>query len=60
MSHEDFLTVADALRILHVPRSTFYKWLSIGSGPETYRLPNGKRRIKRDDWVKWLEGQKTD
>ncbi|MEU4227285.1 helix-turn-helix domain-containing protein [Nonomuraea sp. NPDC026600] len=60
MSHDDFLTVADALRILHVPRSTFYKWLAVGCGPETYKLPNGKRLIKHDDWVKWLEERKSE
>ncbi|MGW0482608.1 helix-turn-helix transcriptional regulator [Nonomuraea sp. NPDC003214] len=60
MSHDDFLTLADARRILRVPRSTFYRWLATGRGPETYRIPNGERRIKRDDWIKWLESQKTE
>jgi excisionase family DNA binding protein len=60
MSHDDFLTVADARRILRVPRSTFYRWLATGRGPESYRIPNGERRIKREDWIKWLEKQKME
>ncbi|QFY06144.1 helix-turn-helix domain-containing protein [Nonomuraea phyllanthi] len=60
MDSDDFLTVKDCLRILRVPRSTFYRWLATGRGPDTYRIPNGKRLINRDDWVKWLEKQKSE
>jgi excisionase family DNA binding protein len=60
MNSGDFLTVQDCLLILRIPRSTFYRWLATGRGPETYRMPNGKRRINREDWIKWLEKQKIE
>ncbi|WP_214111368.1 helix-turn-helix transcriptional regulator [Acrocarpospora catenulata] len=57
---DDFLTVADCCRILRVPRSTFYKWLAVGKGPKSIRIPNGDRRISRKEWVKWLAEQELD
>lgn len=51
------LTIDDALTELgHVGRSTFYRWLATGRGPRTIKLPNGKRRIRRDAFDEWLNG----
>jgi predicted DNA-binding transcriptional regulator AlpA len=48
------LTVATVLAELDVPRSTFYKWRSLGIGPRCLKLPNGEVRIRRADLDVWL------
>jgi predicted DNA-binding transcriptional regulator AlpA len=48
------LTVPDVLVELAVPRSTFYKWRSVGRGPRVIKLPNGAIRVRRADLDAWL------
>ncbi|MEV5414119.1 helix-turn-helix domain-containing protein [Thermopolyspora sp. NPDC052614] len=60
LADREFLTIDEARAVLRVPRSTFYRWLSTGRGPKTVRMPNGKRRIKREEWIKWLQDRETD
>jgi predicted DNA-binding transcriptional regulator AlpA len=52
---DEWLTVADVVAELRIPRSTFYRWRQIGLGPKSVRLPNGDVRI-RPSWLdEWLE-----
>lgn len=54
MEDETYMTVADMCRELRVPRSTMYRWLSTGKGPNVLRMPNKKYRIKRSDFLEWV------
>jgi len=58
-----WLSMTDFCRELEVPYSTAYKWSSFGSEsgrfPPCRRLPNGKIRIRRQDFNEWLDGLPT-
>jgi predicted DNA-binding transcriptional regulator AlpA len=54
MPRKDFLTLAEFLTELAVPKSTFFRWKSLGEAPRTYKLPNGQLRIRRTDFDAWL------
>jgi hypothetical protein len=49
-----FLTLAEFLEELDVPKSTFFRWKALGAAPRTYKLPNGQLRIRRTDYDAWL------
>lgn len=57
-----YLTVDQALAELNegipederIARSTWQRWRATGKGPIVIRLPNGKLRIRRSDFDKWL------
>jgi predicted DNA-binding transcriptional regulator AlpA len=49
------LTIEDVCADLEISRSTFYDWKAKGKGPRCMRLPNGSIRIRRNDYVSWLE-----
>ncbi|MGJ6963420.1 helix-turn-helix transcriptional regulator [Streptosporangium sp. G11] len=51
---KSMLTIADVLDEIDVPKSTFYRWLNTGRGPRSFKLPNGKRKIRRADLDAWL------
>ncbi|MEX5634116.1 helix-turn-helix transcriptional regulator [Parafrankia sp. FMc2] len=56
-AHDEWLTVADVIAEVRVPRSTFYRWRQLGIGPRSVKLPNGDVRIRRswlDDWLRNL------
>ncbi|NYI99576.1 excisionase family DNA binding protein [Nocardioides thalensis] len=48
------LTVDEVCTELGVARSTFHDWRAKGRGPRCIKLPNGKLRIRRADFDKWL------
>ncbi|MFI9556716.1 helix-turn-helix transcriptional regulator [Nonomuraea endophytica] len=54
MPSDDVWTMKEAYSYLRVPKSTWYRWLALGKGPKTHRLPNGKRRIMRNELLEWF------
>ena len=49
-----WLTLEAVLKELHVSRSTFDKWRSLGRAPQLRKLPNRRILIHRDDLDAWL------
>jgi predicted DNA-binding transcriptional regulator AlpA len=54
----NFLTLAEFLDELEIPKSTFFRWRALGETPKIYKLPNGQLRIRRTDYETWLESRK--
>lgn len=54
-SNRVWMTVEDILDELGISRRTWQEWRSVGRSPKCYRLPNGKLRIRRSDFEKWIE-----
>lgn len=50
----DYLTLAEFLAELNVPKSTFFRWKATGVAPRCIKLPNGSLRIRRRDLDAWL------
>ncbi|WP_432980440.1 helix-turn-helix transcriptional regulator [Dactylosporangium sp. CA-233914] len=55
-----FLTLAEFLAELDVPKSTFFRWKALGLAPRTYKLPNGQLRIRRSDFDAWLASREEE
>jgi excisionase family DNA binding protein len=53
----DLLTIPEVCALLRIPRSTFYQWRQVRSGPLAVKLPNGEVRIRRADLDEWLRGR---
>jgi len=52
----DLITVREVLAELNgVSRDTFYRWRQLGVAPPAIRLPNGELRVRRDDFLRWLD-----
>lgn len=52
----DLMTVREVLEELGgVSRRTFYRWREIGIGPACLKLPNGELRVRRVDFLMWLD-----
>ena len=49
-----WMTMAEVLAELGVARSTMDDWRAHGVGPAFKRLPNGKLRLHRREFDKWL------
>ncbi|AWZ03538.1 MULTISPECIES: helix-turn-helix domain-containing protein [unclassified Streptomyces] len=50
------MTVPEILTELKgVSRRTFYRWREMGTGPTSFKLPNGELRVWRSAFVEWLE-----
>ena len=54
MSHDELLPVAAVVTELKITRATFYRWRSLGKGPKTFKLPNGKIRVRRSELNRFL------
>jgi predicted DNA-binding transcriptional regulator AlpA len=54
------LTLADVLAELDVPKSTFFRWKSIGKAPRTIKYPNGSLRVRRHDLDAWLSAHEEE
>jgi predicted DNA-binding transcriptional regulator AlpA len=54
VARKDYLTLAELLAELDIPKSTFFRWKATGQAPRTYKLPNGQLRIRRADLDSWL------
>jgi predicted DNA-binding transcriptional regulator AlpA len=53
-ARRSYLTLAEFLEELDVPKSTFFRWKALGQAPRTYKLPNGQLRIRRTDFDAWM------
>jgi predicted DNA-binding transcriptional regulator AlpA len=53
-ARRSYLTLAEFLEELDVPKSTFFRWKVLGQAPRTYKLPNGQLRIRRTDFDAWM------
>ena len=51
---DEWLTVADILDDLGIPRRTWQRWRELGLAPEAIRLPNRELRIRRRVYDAWL------
>ena len=52
----DLMTVREVLAELNgVSRDTFYRWRQLGVAPPAIRLPNGELRIRRAEFLRWLD-----
>lgn len=49
-----WLTVAEILDDLGIPRRTWQRWRELGLAPEAIKLPNNELRIRRAVYEAWL------
>jgi predicted DNA-binding transcriptional regulator AlpA len=54
MPRKDYLTLAELLAELDIPKSTFFRWKATNQAPRTFKLPNGSLRIRRRDLDIWI------
>jgi hypothetical protein len=50
----EWLTVAEILKDLGIPRRTWQRWRELDLAPEAIKLPNGELRIRRSVYEAWL------
>jgi hypothetical protein len=51
---DQWLTVAEILDDLGIPRRTWQRWRELGLAPEAIKLPNNELRIRRTVYEAWL------
>ncbi|UGQ15381.1 helix-turn-helix domain-containing protein [Yinghuangia sp. ASG 101] len=55
------MTVPEVLAELgDISRRTFYRWRELGLAPQCLKLPNGELRVRRDDFMAWLDDRMED
>ncbi|PRX45650.1 AlpA family transcriptional regulator [Prauserella shujinwangii] len=54
-THRQHLTIADICQELGISRRTFYEWRAKKRAPRCIKLPNGDLRIRRTDFLDWLD-----
>jgi hypothetical protein len=60
-ARDELMTVPEVLSALgNVSRYTFYRWRRTGVGPPCLKLPNGDLRVRRGDFMDWLETLRSD
>ncbi|MCD0452652.1 helix-turn-helix domain-containing protein [Actinocorallia sp. API 0066] len=52
-----WLTVAEICDELEISRSTFYEWRLKGTGPRCAKLPNGRLRVRRAEFDRWISSR---
>jgi predicted DNA-binding transcriptional regulator AlpA len=55
--HNDKLTVREVCDDLGISPRTFYEWRAKGTGPKCIPLPNGSLRVRRSEYLRWLESR---
>jgi excisionase family DNA binding protein len=50
----DKFTITEVCADLSISRRTFYEWRAKGKAPRCITLPNGKLRIRRSEYQRWL------
>ncbi len=53
-TRDQWLTVAEILDDLGIPRRTWQRWRELGLAPEAIKLPNRELRIRRTVYEAWL------
>ncbi|GAB2626242.1 hypothetical protein Aab01nite_85910 [Paractinoplanes abujensis] len=53
MANRQSISLAEFLAAEGVPKSTFFRWKALGLAPRTYKLPNGRIRIRLDAYEAW-------
>ncbi|WP_436788580.1 helix-turn-helix transcriptional regulator [Yinghuangia sp. YIM S10712] len=57
----ELMTVPEVLAELgDISRRTFYRWRELGLAPQCLKLPNGELRVRRDDFMAWLDDRMED
>lgn len=61
-SQRGMLTVDEILEDLGdekgpLPRRTWQEWRRKGTAPRCIKLPNGKIRVRREEYKRWLESR---
>lgn len=51
---DEWLTVAEILADLDIPRRTWQRWRELGRAPDAIKLPNNELRIRRTIYEAWL------
>jgi predicted site-specific integrase-resolvase len=49
-----YLTPEEICEDLGIARSTFDEWRAKGTGPRCIKLPNGRLRVRRGVYERWL------
>ncbi|WP_106585078.1 helix-turn-helix domain-containing protein [Murinocardiopsis flavida] len=47
------MTVAEIACELRFDRTTVYRWVRLGNGPNSFLSPGGHIRIYRSDFIEW-------
>jgi excisionase family DNA binding protein len=55
-----YLTVDEFCDAMDVARSTFYEWRAKGQAPRCMKLPNGRIRIRRAEFERWLDSREEE
>ena len=53
----DTLTIAEICADLGISRRTFYEWRAKRKAPRCINLPNGSLRVRRAEYLRWLEAR---
>ncbi len=53
----DTLTIAEICAELSISRRTFAEWRAKRRAPRCIKLPNGSLRVRRAEYLRWLESR---
>ncbi|WP_420162074.1 helix-turn-helix domain-containing protein [Nocardiopsis sp. CNT-189] len=49
------MSPADVAAELGFSRRTIYRWISLGKGPRVFVSPGGHLRVRRADFIEWVQ-----